>query len=741
MGDADLSVDYCRDERIMIKQPTNNEYPEKDDEDDEQEEEDESHADESTLCSTVVAEDRKARPHYYPSTIPEDRADDGTLGESTIASAQVENRYNEEEDDEEGDDGDDVTTLCPTVIANQPIPEDAAVLEDYRARNEAHHDISQVEVENDTSYSRTFLTMDGTMMNLNDLEVMSQQSSRYVNDAASLGEETPVLDRYRIDLDDNSIGFKVVPNERGSSRRKAKQNTLFKENDFTMDSPFTIPKAVQFPDRISMDAEPRHVYRKTPHPKESRLAADNAEREFTTEAISSDTSSLHFDPKIRFDVTTPTGHRKKTVFRKTPMPSKNTNVDDDQDGGGLIQRQTKVHFEPSKAYDQVTTPAKEHATKSFRKTPFPMAGKRAEVSNGVRFYASGDVSENSTPGKAKTVYRKTPCGKANISDDASSRSSSVKFSSELRFKTETPVRKPGQSYRQTPYLSARSKENEDSSFRGGDDRVRFDILDKSVSSVTLRSSKKQYRKTPHNKKIEAGLSEENENVEENYSSAEYDLYNRLKTQHSDSNTMRSPLADLSPPRATSSTPQHIRIMNREMVTTPMSMSSTLTGITGLTYTENNRELFPNTDSNAKKEKGAATGSRTSDASNPATTRAPAFATPRKSASGLIPRVTESELAQASPVVKMQASLDELNKAIYALNGAAFLKQSAANAQDQIIFSDTEAYKVLRNCGFKRRRCKGMLMSLCHFRRLRMRENDPDIYDHGGHFFEVVAPGQ
>jgi hypothetical protein len=64
------------------------------------------------------------------------------------------------------------------------------------------------------SPAHTNLTMDATMMNMND----TMASFSMVGDDDNSSTMTPILDRYRLDPDDNSIGVKVVPNQRRNHR-------------------------------------------------------------------------------------------------------------------------------------------------------------------------------------------------------------------------------------------------------------------------------------------------------------------------------------------------------------------------------------------------------------------------------------------------------------------------------------------------------------------------------------------
>lgn len=115
------------------------------------------------------------------------------------------------------------------------------------------------------SPAHTNITMDATMLN----ETMASLSV-FPDDEIS-STVTPILDRYRLDPDDNSIGIKVVPNKRGSSRQ---QNPIISEilpeeeayhgpTFYTQEDGFTSPKGI--PGTVS--ARKKKQYRKTPLPK------------------------------------------------------------------------------------------------------------------------------------------------------------------------------------------------------------------------------------------------------------------------------------------------------------------------------------------------------------------------------------------------------------------------------------------------------------------------------------------
>lgn len=691
---------------------------------------------EFTLCSTVVAEDLQdnLEPFQRVEIAEETEVNSCTEGRSTIISTVMAKRLKgqSEGSGEEDDEDDDVTTLCPTIIANSDDVEVKASKNIYFSQpSKFHDDINHVVLGSENSLSQTMLTMDATMY-MNDQDVISQ-NSKIGYDALSIGEETPVLDRYRIDPDDNSAGFKVVPNQRGSSRYKVRPNSV---DDQSSGYPASgqrinvayVPKAVTFRDLTPTEKNYEKTYRNTPFRSNSRVlpaAIGNDESigplqlEFpalpsycsTTsagddlqESTSATMSTIRFDSE---DLNTPARNQRRS-FRKTPIPKNNAMAIDESAG----EREAgMVHFESPLEY--LTTPAKERK-KLYRKTPHPKVENYDETSA-----SSSQLRDHVIPAK-KLNSRSSTAPLSKMNDDANSYNSLIRFSSNVRFDDESFTEQATNETSEFP-SGMKTPGESDKGFPDMSDWGKFGEFDRSQASVTCRSSNtKKIRGEPPSRRKPSSGNEQCENATENRSLVEYDIHDRLKSKMP--NPLRSPLATISPASGISSTPQHIQIMNGEMITSPLSISSTLTGITGLTYTEKTRNLFPT--ERAKDGMLDTTG-------GPGTANSSSFMS-RKSSSTLIPRITDAELAQALPVVKTQGSLDEVNGAINALNGAAFLTKDISRYP--VIFTDVEAYKILRNFGFKRRRCKAMLMSLCHFRRLVMRQNadDPD----GGHYFEV-----
>ncbi|KAG7347042.1 hypothetical protein IV203_006111 [Nitzschia inconspicua] len=241
---------------------------------------------------------------------------------------------NEDGCDDEDDEDDSSTNMAPTLIAekNQSFRHVASKSigwsTDEKDSKRPHplntpQQQQQVQIQRPThilvdraisSPAHTNITMDATMMNdtfasflgmdetqLREKMAPTQEHPNYrFNDddtTDNLSTVTPVLDRYRLDPDDeNSIGVKVVPNERGShqkplvqtsgqkqgshpfmtssSRPKTPKETatlpIFSASDFL--SPQQTPTAVtarplQQRTPGSISTQNKKVYRKTPFPK------------------------------------------------------------------------------------------------------------------------------------------------------------------------------------------------------------------------------------------------------------------------------------------------------------------------------------------------------------------------------------------------------------------------------------------------------------------------------------------
>jgi hypothetical protein len=154
----------------------------------------------------------------------------------------------------------------------------------------------------------------------------------------NLSVMTPVLDRYRLDPDDNSIGVKVVPNPRGkhhhnvppTPREEPGRTTT---SEFYEDSDgFLSPRGLP----ASISARTTKQYRKTPYPKKQQERSSDDENHPNTpmapfSPASSTTSFDASNPESSFSVPplrprsfgpsqTTAGARSSTASRTQSLP-------------------------------------------------------------------------------------------------------------------------------------------------------------------------------------------------------------------------------------------------------------------------------------------------------------------------------------------------------------------------------------------------------------------------------------
>jgi len=85
----------------------------------------------------------------------------------------------------------------------------------------------------------------------------------------------------------------------------------------------------------------------------------------------------------------------------------------------------------------------------------------------------------------------------------------------------------------------------------------------------------------------------------------------------------------------------------------------------------------------------------------------------------IPAITVEEYNSAPPIVQMQVSFEEVNAAVTALNLWIYSRKKSMSYENPRL-EDGVLSNVLRTT---RRKCQGLMMSLCHWRRLNMRMED------------------
>lgn len=157
------------------------------------------------------------------------------------------------------------------------------------------HTVKEIIV--DTSASSCSMDHDNsTTMDLSVLDSTIATSPRSfvkeTEDETTVGSllVTPVLDRYRLEADDTSVGVKVVPNKRGTHHQVPKQKQKDLLTKYGAGPPSIVQAAnVKNANAKEGDALPttspfvtqrtRTVYRKTPHPKKAGFARDANENE------------------------------------------------------------------------------------------------------------------------------------------------------------------------------------------------------------------------------------------------------------------------------------------------------------------------------------------------------------------------------------------------------------------------------------------------------------------------------
>jgi hypothetical protein len=234
--------------------------------------------------------------------------------------------YNMEEGEEETDD-DDSTNVAATVIAKdrmrppEPVP--------FHHRLEESHAVhvtrpvaviqrpTHIMVDSAAaSPAHTNLTMDATMMNMND--TMASFNIATDDDSSTM---TPILDRYRLDPDDNSIGVKVVPNQR-RSHRASSQNFWKSEQ-----------RTTPLPTVYSIEKEERE--QSTPLPTVYSNRKQDTSTSFSSRRHDVCTPMASRRHELSTPMSLPTGFpssvsaRKK--YRKTPHPKKNLGSELDED--------------------------------------------------------------------------------------------------------------------------------------------------------------------------------------------------------------------------------------------------------------------------------------------------------------------------------------------------------------------------------------------------------------------------
>ena len=139
---------------------------------------------------------------------------------------------------------------------------------------------------------------------------------------------TPVLDRYRLEPDDTSIGIKVVPNERRAHREMPSKKIKNHLQKYALASkaqpvkPRSVPEAGQGTEALKsvspyITKRSRTVYRKTPHPKKGGSFCDLDENQHpnTNEHVAAEQHTPHHDVMSK-----PSGSILRSPFSRFSLP-------------------------------------------------------------------------------------------------------------------------------------------------------------------------------------------------------------------------------------------------------------------------------------------------------------------------------------------------------------------------------------------------------------------------------------
>ena len=184
---------------------------------------------------------------------------------------------------------DDSTNVVATQVAeiNNPVLPNQQVIPGLQDSNKTPTHILVDRAM--ASPAHTNITMDATVMNetytsflvteenlKGNVGIVLDRNDSFDDNDDNLSTVTPILDRYRLDPDDNSIGVKVVPNERRSHHKETRRRSTAGISPKRKESlPIFLPSNfLSPPPSHGVERNPgsgtsrqRKVYRKTPFPK------------------------------------------------------------------------------------------------------------------------------------------------------------------------------------------------------------------------------------------------------------------------------------------------------------------------------------------------------------------------------------------------------------------------------------------------------------------------------------------
>jgi hypothetical protein len=330
------------------------------------------------LSGTAASEPMKQTEFISKMESMLDKVDESILESRPSDEVTLQTRKNnttelhedEEDDDEyssEDDSTDDVATQVASITRRRRMSmseqDGGDKLRQFRSASTTSKQIqsatrpTHILVDTEApSPAHTNITMDATMLDDTMISVSLFQ------DDDNNSTVTPILDRYRLDPDDNSVGIKVVPNKRGGSSRFQKpliietvpeQQTLFSSSSsfYTQEDGFTSPRGL--PGTVS--ARKKKEYRKTPLPKKLLHADD-----------SMDTWDENDDPNIQFTVSSSSKKLSSSPQRKSSSTMGSFTVPPLRPMSYEPKRQEKTPFSSSSS---TTRPTSLPLTKSTSRTP------------------------------------------------------------------------------------------------------------------------------------------------------------------------------------------------------------------------------------------------------------------------------------------------------------------------------------------------------------------------------------
>ena len=263
-----------------------------------------------------------------------------------------------------------------------------------------------------SSVSPNNLTMDNG--SFHESEVVASPSHSRIMDQADLSSVTsllvtPILDRYRLEADDSSIGIKVVPNERGRHRR----NEILMGQHRLSRVPFS--EASNTPGK-------RHkttTFRKTPHPKKAGKSRLQPIVESESPRMSNDTEAIA-------NIQRPKSSSARIIIPELPVATP-TNRGHKERPDSTTRRRLSAEYDIQKVPPSTTlsTPQSNPSIHvSVSRTPLTAAWIARHMSSDANIMESMGMEEVSFTTKEIDFFSK---------DDNSVKSSSIKLISVEEF--------------------------------------------------------------------------------------------------------------------------------------------------------------------------------------------------------------------------------------------------------------------------------------------------------------------